>query len=289
MNDPYYFKCRGCDSTSFKLITYIKSKWPLSRCNSCNTVQIQKKPSTKELEKIYSDSYFSKGKYGNDFAGKKEQERRLEFMRRAGIKNGSKVLDFGMATGEFISVMRDSYDVWGIDRSKDAVDVAKRAFPELSDRLFSGAIDNLAFPEGYFDAIVLWDVIEHLDAPKETLSQLKRLLVHDGYLFISTPNYGTLTAKLMGKRWHFMTPPEHLVFYDQASLIKMCSYIGMTMQQWMTKGKWVNLGFLLYKLRRVMPAIMPQKLQMVISKSVIGRWCLYVPTGDIQYLAVKSK
>lgn len=62
------------------------------------------------------------------------------------------------------------------------------------------------FPDGHFDAIVAMAVIEHIFNIDNFVKELHRLLNDDGYLYITTPNYGSLVYVprflLKGKTFH---------------------------------------------------------------------------------------
>ena len=58
---------------------------------------------------------------------------------------------------------------------------------------------------------------------------------------------------------------------------------------WTSKGRWVNTAFLAYKARRVFPEVVPQRLVDWLRTSAIGRVCLYVPTGDVLYMAARKR
>jgi SAM-dependent methyltransferase len=247
-------------------------------------VQVRDTPSAEFLAELYGDSYFDRGKYTEDLAQLREQERRLQLLRDAGLPQGAKVLDAGCATGGFVKCAKSHFDMWGVDISSFAVEEARETNPEVADQLFAGLLEDLNFEPHSFDAIVLWDVVEHLTFPKGTITELARLLKPGGLLYLSTPNVGAMTARLMGRRWAFMTPPEHMCLFDRKTLSRLLSDAGCSPQFWMTRGKWVNTGFFLYKLRKVFPALLPAAFVKWVQNSKFGAKLFYVPTGDIQYL-----
>jgi len=53
---------------------------------------------------------------------------------------------------------------------------------------------------------------EHLWDPAIVAKDLLQRLSPGEYLFISTPAIDAPVAKVLGKFWAFMTPPEHLSF-----------------------------------------------------------------------------
>ncbi len=51
-----------------------------------------------------------------------------------------------------------------------------------------GNLTDLHFPEGSFDLVTLWNVLDHTPDPVEFLAEIHRVLKEDGYIFIRTPN-----------------------------------------------------------------------------------------------------
>lgn len=98
--------------------------------------------------------------------------------------------------------------------------VAKRAEKNLS-RVICGDIEDidLPFEDGYFDCIVLADVLEHLKDPLSVLIKIRDLLKDSGLLVISIPNvrhYGVINMLVEG-RWRYeecgILDRRHLRFF----------------------------------------------------------------------------
>ena len=93
MNHEYVSEstlCRNCNSAEVSFLFTAKNH-DIHRCNQCSYDQVMPLPSSDKIIAIYANKYFDKGKYIDDFAGKKEQNRRLRLLKSAGIKNGSKI------------------------------------------------------------------------------------------------------------------------------------------------------------------------------------------------------
>ena len=280
------FQCRLCNSKDISL-KYEFDSCKVGFCKDCGFIQVLVKPTNEELFKIYDSEYFKRGKYVQDKAIDLENKRRIDWLFKNGIKKGARVLDVGCATGDFIKVSEDKFDIWGLDISEFAVNQARLNNPHVSDKIRAGKIEDQDFPDNFFDAICLWDVIEHLWDPKETVTKLARMLKPGGILAISTPNIGALTARIMGKHWHFMTVPEHLSFFSKSTINSLFKTTGLTCVNWMTKGKWVNVNFLLHKFNKTFPNLIPGRLlKWLQQKRKISNIILYIPTGDIQYIIV---
>lgn len=106
--------------------------------------------------------------------------------------SGRRLLDVGAGLGAFMKFADDSnWKVEGIEISPFARKFIreKYGFNVYSEDLLF--VNYLGFP---FDAITFWDVIEHIELPKENLKRAYDLLKPEGVLLISTDNYNSLIA-----------------------------------------------------------------------------------------------
>lgn len=275
-------KCRLCDSGKIK-IRNIFVNFTLGACETCGFVEILERPEEKEFFTMYDDNFFKRGKYKKNKAEEEENLRRLSLLKKNGLKNGSRVLDAGCATGEYIKLIKDQYEVWGIDISEFAINEARINNPDIADRIKLGMLEDQDFPVGFFDCVVLWDVLEHLWDPVETMKKIVKILKPGGIVAISTPNIGAITPRIMGKHWHFMTIPEHLCFFDRNTIELLYKKVGLSLIDWETKGKWVNVEFLMYKINRMFPGLISKKIANCAKWINMENKIVYIPTSDIQY------
>lgn len=281
------FRCRLCQADDLRRVFEARGHG-IVRCGGCGFVQLERRPTIDELNAVYTETYFKKARYHLDEAARREQQRRIALMKSLGVRRGARVLDVGCAAGDFVIATDEAFSTWGIDVSPHAIAIAKSRHPDAAGRLHVGPASDAPVPDNSFDAVTMWDVIEHLDDPVKELRAVSAKLKPGGLLFLSTPNIDTVVAKLMGPRWAFMTPPEHIGFFSRATLQTLLGRCGFLETGWRTCGKWINLGFLAYKARRVFPELMPSGLVDALLQGRVGRAVIYVPTGDIQYIAAKS-
>ncbi|MEK6644162.1 MAG: class I SAM-dependent methyltransferase [Planctomycetota bacterium] len=280
--------CRLCGAPEPRLL-HSFSTVSVDQCSTCGFVHVREQPREAELVEMYGPDYFDRGKYSDPVPLAKENARRMRLLDGCGLARGARVLDAGCATGDFIAFAGDGYEMWGMDISEFAVEEARRKTPAAASRIRTGLVEDRAYPSGYFDAIVLWDVLEHLWDPVTTLRLLLESLRPGGYFIVSTPNIGAPVARMMGKRWAFMTVPEHLGLFSRGTITRLLeARLHLQCVRWMTKGKWVNAGFLTYKLRRVFPRLVPAMLVHWMRTGWFRRVSLYVPTGDIQYCVARK-
>lgn len=253
------------------------------RCPFCSFEQVLINTTKEGIE--YEAAYFDNNKYRDTAALNLEHKRRISILREISTKE-DKVVDYGCATGEFVYYAHNDFDIVGCDVSSDAICIAKKRYPDLSD-CFMGSDEFLDNSEKY-DIIALWDVIEHIDFPIELIERLKEKLNTDGYLVMSTPNIGALFARQTKSLWPFMTPPEHLVFFSKKSMQYLAKKMGFVICKWQSKGKWANVGFILYKFNRVSKIKIPQNVVDFFKRGKLSKLHIYVPTQDIQYVVMRK-
>jgi SAM-dependent methyltransferase len=200
------------------------------------------------------------------------------------------VLDAGCATGDFLAIAKKKYQVHGFDLSEFAVSEARRTNPDIAGRI---SVRNIGKPRhnnmSKFNAICLWDVIEHLWNPVEVCQNLALLLKPGGYFFISTPDIGSFMARILGRHWAFMTPPEHMGFFSTNSFSYLFGKaLPFRIEYSKSFGKWTNLGFMIYKLRRIFPSMIPESLVKLLQQGRAGMLPIYAPTKDIRYLVAQK-
>jgi 2-polyprenyl-6-hydroxyphenyl methylase/3-demethylubiquinone-9 3-methyltransferase len=122
---------------------------------------------------------------------------------------GAKVLDIGCGGGLFLSLLKQQgADVTGIELSDSRAQYAKTKHGLV---IYKHPIESGFWQSGYanhFDAVTLWDVIEHVNYPLQTLQSAAKVLKTGGFLLIDTPcrdsfyhRFGELTYRLSGGRF----------------------------------------------------------------------------------------
>ncbi|MBI2167165.1 MAG: class I SAM-dependent methyltransferase [Candidatus Omnitrophica bacterium] len=258
--------------------------YELYQCRQCGFAQVLRKTGKDEIKGIYSEDFFKPQKYEDLATLNKENERRFNLLRQFINQPKANVLEVGCATGDFIRYAEDEYTMWGIDVSEAAIEKAKKKALLSGPRLRAGFIEDAVYPSGFFEGIVLWDVIEHVRDPLGLLNRLCDYLKPGGHLFLSTPNFGSWAARLLGRFWWFMTPPEHLSFFTRKSLEYFSEHrLNCRLVSWESQGRWSNVGFIFYKWKRIFPRLIPTWWLKLFQLPLTRNWAFYVPTGDIQY------
>lgn len=107
----------------------------------------------------------------------------------AGLALGRRVLDAGCGVGYGAVLLAEAgaEDVVGVDAAAAIVDVAsKEERPGLS--FARATLENLPYPDGSFDLVTCFEVIEHVEDAAAVVAELARVLAPGGILAISSPN-----------------------------------------------------------------------------------------------------
>lgn len=112
--------------------------------------------------------------------------REIRFKEILKYKRTGKLLDIGCALGFFLSFAEKNFETYGIDISPLAIKKAKEIVKK-SKLSVCNAQDKYPFQNDFFDIVVSFDVIEHLENPKQSVDEAFRVLKSGGYLFLQTP------------------------------------------------------------------------------------------------------
>jgi SAM-dependent methyltransferase len=118
-----------------------------------------------------------------------ESERISRYLWAASICAGRRILDAGcgLASGSAILAEGGALEVVGVDSAAAVLEAAEARLHERV-RLERADLQQLPFADGSFDAVVCFDVIEHIDGWKVALQELTRVLTDDGTLMLSWAN-----------------------------------------------------------------------------------------------------
>lgn len=94
----------------------------------------------------------------------------------------------GTGYGSRILLNRGAAKVTGLDTSIEAIEFANNRYKIDGLEFRIGNILNIDFPENYFDVVVCFETIEHVNNQEKVFSELQRILKLKGLLIVSTPN-----------------------------------------------------------------------------------------------------
>lgn len=152
------------------------------------------------------------------------------------VPRGSRVLEFGCATGYMSEVLRSERgcEVTGVEIFPPAAEQAR----SRCDRVIVGDAEQLdlasLFEGETFEAILFADVLEHLREPAAVLRRARPLLASGGAVIASIPNvaHASVRLSLLAGRFRYrptgLLDEDHLRFFTRESiqdLFEACGYV----------------------------------------------------------------
>lgn len=110
-------------------------------------------------------------------------------------------LDVGCASGFMVSEIASTFskaNYFGIDIYDEAIEYARKTYPFIKFKVASAS--KLPFRSNDFDLILFYETIEHVENPRECLSEIKRVLKKNGILIL-TMDSGSLLFRLIWFIW----------------------------------------------------------------------------------------
>lgn len=137
---------------------------------------------------------FDFGRYQRSEFGFGDQVRSETLVAFTGT--GGRILDVGCLDGTIGAMLlgRGHREVYGVDLSSSAVE---RALSMGVQARVGDLEGKLEFADGFFDAVVAGEIIEHIYNIDLFLGELRRVLKPGGTLALSTPNLAALGRRLL--------------------------------------------------------------------------------------------
>jgi len=274
--------CQVCGEAAKIERRFRKGDYTIVRCRACGLVYANEIPTPAELDTIYGQTFFE---VGRKFAGGPEgvglvnaASRVSSLLELSGVGR-ERWLDVGCATGDFLEAAgrRGVGHVEGIELSAFAAERARARGFEVAQRDFA----DVSLARESFDVVTMWDYIEHVPRPADSLRKAFDALRPGGYLALSTGDVTSVVARITGRFWHLMIPPRHLYFFTPATIGRLLEGAGFGLVRLVRPGKRVPLDFAAWKATlMVAPRLAPAALG-AATRLGLGRLRPSVNLGDI--------
>ncbi len=233
-----YINCMHCNTNDTRLLIK-KNSFNVVQCKDCDLIYLNPRLNGTELAELYNltqDSNverisISQRDVGHDAYKINKFQIAISLLKRH-KKDIQNVFDLGCSTGIFLGmVAKEGWTPYGSDVNRSLVEKNQMSYGNQVKLQVGNGID---FPDQHFDAVTLFDSIEHMPNPINTLKEVARVVKDDGLVVISTPNvnglFPRLTFYLLCKpfgAWEHPTPPGHVFQFSKKTLRKTLEKAGL--------------------------------------------------------------
>ncbi|MFZ2525462.1 MAG: class I SAM-dependent methyltransferase [Candidatus Ferrigenium altingense] len=146
------------------------------------------------------------------------------------------LLDVGCSSGAFLhAAVKLGFRAEGVEPAPKAAATAQAA----GLKVHQGLLQEAGYADGQFDAITLFEVIEHLQHPQDLLQECRRILRPGGILLIGTGNAASWSMAAMGARWEYLSIAKHgghVSFFSPESIALLGQRAGFGVAAIRTRG-----------------------------------------------------
>lgn len=237
--------CLVCKSTVTEIFArgqdfeYLSSarNYDIRSCKVCGLLFLADKPSQDEIPKLYSSHYYTVNPRSPLYLRgliyrtklKSDLKRVVKIIKTHGCAS---VLECGCGNIQRLVGLRKIFTkehlrLVGIDLQLTRE--TKETATQYDIELFEGNVDHLDSHSGLgrFDLVLMSQILEHLDAPDNALTTIRRHMNQTAKILIETPRPGGLDFVLFRKRlWGGYHIPRHFYIFPQGCLVRFLNNLG---------------------------------------------------------------
>lgn len=228
--------CDLCGSEDHEILFAANRKqWTstIVRCKKCRLVYTNPRLESLELKQFYNaESYFTTVSKEDDKIGRNyvnidiDKEMATERLSWLNLfkKPPGDFLEIGCATGTNLLAAKDSgWRTAGVEISEFAGTFARE---RLGLNVITGHLEDSGFFDESFDAVGMYQVLEHVPSPMEMLREVRRILKKGGILAVDVPDFGSRLSRKLGSHSPHLAPPEHIYHFTAGTLKALISKAG---------------------------------------------------------------
>ena len=231
-------RCLLCQSVRLRSLSGYESA-RLVRCVRCRFVFSSAVPTAGELREHYER--YGRDDYLSPLTAKRYHEL-LDGFESSRVNN--RLLDVGCGVGHFPGIARErGWNVYGTELTDRAVEICARK----GITMHKGELDPCNYAPDFFDVVTSIETIEHINNPVEDVTNMAAVLRPRGLLYVTTPNFNSISRRILKSRWNIIEYPEHLSYYTpetMTALLRRCGFervevrtTGVSLTRWKTSLK----------------------------------------------------
>jgi SAM-dependent methyltransferase len=237
-------KCPACGKDDF-IYEFEKLRFKFVSCKNCSTLFVNPRPSFETLKEFYLNSpstSFWVNKFFKPVADVRRKEifkPRAEYISKI-INNNEQewiIGDIGAGFGLFLEELRkiqpDNRYI-AIEPSVEMANICNTKELEVISKCLEEIGNDIDLE---FNLLTAFELFEHLFDPESFLRDACSLLKQGGYLFVTTLNSKGFDILLHWERSKGIAPPQHLNFFNPASIKYLLPKLNLEIVEITTPGK----------------------------------------------------
>jgi len=228
----------GCNAP-LETTAYVLPEGALLRCSACGQLisQCTEAHYWQSMQE-FDDSQGTLPKAGSEGGRLRRSKKFLDQIAKLLGQPPEKIrlLDVGCSSGAFLhAAVKLGFRAEGVEPAPKAAATAQAA----GLKVHQGLLQEAGYADGQFDAITLFEVIEHLQHPQDLLHECRRILRPGGILLVGTGNAGSWSMAAMGARWEYLHIAKHgghVSFFNLGSLASLAQQSGFSVAAVRTRG-----------------------------------------------------
>jgi SAM-dependent methyltransferase len=195
------------------------------KCGACNLVFLDPIPGN--LGRYYQSDYYAVPQDLSELKTRASAQRhKIDLLQS--LKPAGRVLEIGPSFGDFVCLAQQAgYQVSAVEMDPTCCEFLASTL-KIPVSQSTEPVATLA-ELGMFDAIVMWQVIEHLENPWRMIAVAAEHLAPGGVLVLTTPNPESLQFGLFGKLWAHVEAPRHLRLIPRALMVRWAERAGLSL------------------------------------------------------------
>jgi len=233
---PVAIPCPGCAATDMRPVaevTRYATPFRMARCRACGLLHMNPRPPDVALDQLYDADYYA-GEADFSYSDDRRHEPQVRakaagrlarverMLDRDGIAT-RRVVELGCSWGTFLDEARlRGWEPQGCEISPES---GTWAHAERQLTIHACDLADAPLADESVDLVTASEVVEHLTAPRRTLSAALRILRPGGVVVFSTANESSVARLVRGANWGYYMP-GHVVVWSVRSLGNLLRELG---------------------------------------------------------------